>query len=46
MKIFLKLFVNIKIMCAPDWSLPFKIMCDASDFVVGEVLGQCHEKIF
>src|ERR1044071_9797289 len=25
---------------APDWSLPFKIMCDASDYVVGAVLGQ------
>ncbi|XP_027151296.1 uncharacterized protein LOC113751471 [Coffea eugenioides] len=24
----------------PDWSLSFKIMCDASDYVVGTVLGQ------
>jgi hypothetical protein len=23
-----------------DWTLPFKIMCDASDYVVGAVLGQ------
>ena len=23
-----------------DWSEPFKIMCDASDYVVGAVLGQ------
>jgi hypothetical protein len=22
-----------------DWSLPFKIMCDASDYAVGAVLG-------
>jgi hypothetical protein len=27
------------IMKPPDWSLPFKIMCDASDFAVGAVLG-------
>ena len=24
----------------PDWNLPFEIMCDASDYVVGVVLGQ------
>ncbi|KAK1666080.1 hypothetical protein QYE76_054239 [Lolium multiflorum] len=28
----------------PDWNLPFKIMCDASDFVVGAVLGQRVDK--
>ncbi|RVW89163.1 Retrovirus-related Pol polyprotein from transposon 17.6 [Vitis vinifera] len=25
---------------APNWQLPFKVMCDASDFAIGAVLGQ------
>jgi len=28
----------------PDWSLPFKIMCDVSDFALGAVLGQRVDK--
>ena len=27
-------------MQAPDWELPLKVMCDASDYVVSAVLGQ------
>ena len=29
----------------PDWSLPFKLMCDASDHAIGAVLGQRKDKI-
>jgi hypothetical protein len=28
----------------PDWHLPFEIMCDASDYVVGALLGQTEDK--
>ena len=28
------------IISAPDWAQSFEIMCDASDFVIGAVLGQ------
>ncbi|CAM8890495.1 unnamed protein product [Rhodiola kirilowii] len=29
---------------APDWTQPFEIMCDASDYAVGAVLGQKVDK--
>ncbi|GJV96560.1 reverse transcriptase domain-containing protein [Tanacetum coccineum] len=32
------------ILVAPDWDLPFEIMCDASDYAVGAVLGQLLSK--
>nr|GEY75397.1 hypothetical protein [Tanacetum cinerariifolium] len=34
------------ILVAPDWDLPFEIMCDACDFAVVEVLGQRKAKHF
>ncbi|KAJ0918834.1 putative nucleotidyltransferase, Ribonuclease H [Helianthus annuus] len=40
------MLVNAPIMIAPDWKFPFEIMCDASDFAVGAVLGQRKEKHF
>ena len=32
--------VSAPIIQAPDWSIPFELMCDASDYAVGVVLGQ------
>nr|GEY12383.1 reverse transcriptase domain-containing protein [Tanacetum cinerariifolium] len=34
------------ILIAPNWDQPFDLMCDASDFAVGAVLGQRIEKHF
>ena len=38
--------VSTPIFMAPNWSFPFELMCDASDFAIGAVLGQKREKIF
>ena len=38
--------VSVSIMLTPDWSNEFEIMCDASDYAMGAVLGQRIEKIF
>nr|GEW03483.1 reverse transcriptase domain-containing protein [Tanacetum cinerariifolium] len=34
------------ILIAPNWDQPFELMCDASDFAAGAVLGQRIEKHF
>ncbi|GJT68391.1 reverse transcriptase domain-containing protein [Tanacetum coccineum] len=34
------------IIISPDWNVPFELMCDASDFAVGAVLGQRIDEKF
>nr|GEW11975.1 reverse transcriptase domain-containing protein [Tanacetum cinerariifolium] len=38
--------IEAPILIAPDWDMPFELMCDASDFAIGAVLGQCQDKHF
>ena len=38
--------VEAPIMAKPDYNREFEIMCDASDFAIGAVLGQKAEKAF
>ena len=38
--------VEAPIMAKPDWNKEFEIMCDASDYAIGAVLGQTTDKVF
>ncbi|KAM2976470.1 hypothetical protein FF2_013535 [Malus domestica] len=40
-----ELLSTASVIIPPDWSLPFKLMCDASDYAVGAVLGQRVNKV-
>jgi hypothetical protein len=44
-EIFKKKLTSTPIIQPPNWGLPFEIMSDASDYVVGVVLGQRVEKL-
>nr|GFA70817.1 reverse transcriptase domain-containing protein [Tanacetum cinerariifolium] len=41
-----KKLTEAPILIAPNWDLPFELIYDASDFAIGAVLGQRHEKHF
>nr|GFC97826.1 reverse transcriptase [Tanacetum cinerariifolium] len=34
------------ILIAPNWDMPFELMCDANNFAIGAVLGQRQDKHF
>jgi hypothetical protein len=36
--------IGVPIIQPPNWNLPFEIMCDASDYDVGAILGQRVDK--
>jgi hypothetical protein len=36
--------ISAPVIQPPDWHLPFEIMCDASDYAIGAVLGQSKDK--
>ena len=38
--------ISARVIMPPDWSLPFELMCDASDTTMGVVLGQRKDKAF
>ena len=49
LKVFLflkKKLVSTPIVVAPDWNLPFELMCDVSDYAIAAVLGQKRVRTF
>ncbi|KAK8578727.1 hypothetical protein V6N12_069071 [Hibiscus sabdariffa] len=41
-----KRLISTPIVIPPDWTSPFELMCDASDYAVGAALGQRRGKLF
>nr|GEU84716.1 reverse transcriptase domain-containing protein [Tanacetum cinerariifolium] len=41
-----KKLTEASILVVPDWNLPFELICDASDYATGAVLGQRNSKHF
>ncbi|CAN6568017.1 unnamed protein product [Malus baccata var. baccata] len=39
------LLTTAPVIAAPNWSLPFELMCDASDYAMGAVLGQRKDRL-
>ena len=39
-----KALITAPVVQPPDWNLPFEIMCEASDYAIGDVLGKSVDK--
>jgi hypothetical protein len=40
-----RILTSTPIIKLPSWGGPFEIMCDASDYALGAILGQCIDKL-
>jgi hypothetical protein len=40
-----KILTSTPIIRPPSWGTPFEIMCDASDYAIGDILGQRIDKL-
>jgi hypothetical protein len=40
-----KVLTSTPIIQPPNWNVPFEMMCDASDYEIGAVLGQRSDKL-
>jgi hypothetical protein len=38
-----KALISAPVIQPPDWNPPFEIMCNASDYAIGAVLGHCRD---
>ena len=38
--------ISAPIIVVPEWSQSFEIMCDASDYALEAILGQCRDNMF
>ncbi|XP_060965111.1 uncharacterized protein LOC133034108 [Cannabis sativa] len=45
-KVLKERLISTPIVTSPNWELPFELMCDASDYVIGAVLGQRVDSVF
>nr|GEX35959.1 reverse transcriptase [Tanacetum cinerariifolium] len=41
-----RMLTEASVLIAADWDMPFELMCDASDFAIGAVLGRRRDKHF